>query len=230
MFGLEDAPAVIEVEPPEVLDPGVEVTATLEPRRVVEMEPDQLLYLTLALLTNEVHYPVYRITTRIQAVSTNAINGPTDLQSVQSITRSVLLKEGQHLSLYLRLWSVISMVLLTLAYLYWALIEITSTKGYGWLTSLPATSEGLILISLVAVSSLVSLVQKLGSYGWRRSRRQLSVWLSLNPSKRVWRGAVPSRGEYATRNKGRFWLKWQVVSVICTLSTGVSLTLPFLLG
>jgi len=194
-----------------------------------DLTDNDLIYMALGIVTGEMPVGVIRMSYTLERMD-NGTKSDTDSQFVRSTARSVLLKEGQGLWHYLRLWSTISMVTLFLAYLSWVIIAITRSADSGWQSAFGTANAGLILTSLVGACSLASLVQRLGSSGWRRSRRLLWAWLSPSQYKKRWRETDHMFGVYGTRNKAPSSVKWLGVFVTCIAWTGVSSMLPFLLG
>jgi hypothetical protein len=198
----EDARRTVIVEPP------FKRGETPSRQQVKETYSDRdLLYLAIAEQTSELHYPAYMIQYTIKEVMTPGHVQNTDLQLTRSITRRAMLVEGEVLFFWLKWWSIASILLLMPACLISLVMGTSWIPGSDWLTGFVTTNAGLIPICLVVAFSLGLLVQKLGSYGWRRSLRQLWVRLSPSPSKKHWRGLVRSlgdsdnmRGEQSFRN------------------------------
>jgi hypothetical protein len=222
----------VNLLPPKYVAPEQEEpfrTSHQETQSSHDMTDRDLVYMAMGMLTGEMPVGVIQMDYRLNMLE-EGTKSLTDLQFVRSTARSVLVKEGTGLWSYLRWWSTISMVTLSVAYLSWAITAIIMSADSGWRSALETKSGVSILISLVAVCSLASLVQKLGSFGWRRSRRQLWAWLSPSRYKKRWRETDHMFGVYGTRNKAQSSVKWLVVFVTCIAWTGVSSMLPFLLG
>jgi hypothetical protein len=221
-------PVKVNIRPPK-FETQQETTPDPKTGNPAEPSDPDLVYLAYAMIAGEVPVGMIQVDYQIKRLD-DGTKSLTDLPFVRSTTRSVLVKEGQGLWTFLRFWNIISMMTLSLAYLSWAITAITLTRDSGWRNVSETKSGVSILISLVAVFSLASLVQKLGSFGWRRSLRQLWVWLSPSPFKKLWRGADHTRGVFGTQNRAPSSAKWLGVTVMCIAWTGLSLMLPFLLG
>jgi hypothetical protein len=188
-----------------------------------------LVYMAIGMVTGEMPVGVIQMEYQLKLLD-EGTKSLTDLQFVRSTARSVMVKEGTGLWTFVRWWTTISMVILSVAYLSWATTAIILSADSGWRSAFETKSGVSILTFLVGGCSLASLVQKLGSFGWRRSRRQLWAWLSPSRFKRRWRETDHMFGVYGTRNKAPSSVKWLVAFVTCIAWTGVSSMLPFLLG
>jgi len=224
-----DAPARVNLVPPQFVAPqesiGKGQTETI-PHDVTDAD---LAYMALGIVTGEMPVGVIQMEYSLKMLD-DGTKAHTSLQFVRSTARSVIVKEGQHLWTFVRWWSITSTVLLFLAYLSWVITAIMLSADLGWQSAFETRTVSLILISLVGACSLASLVQKLGSFGWRRSRRQLWAWLSQSQFKKRWRETDHILGVYGRLNKAPSSAKWLGVFVMSIAWTGVSSTLPFLLG
>jgi hypothetical protein len=168
-----------------------------------EYQDRDLLYLALMDRTGELHYPAYLVEYTIKEVVDPSRPMHTELQYVRSITRRVTLAEGEFLSVWRRWYSITSTLWLMLACLISLVMVIPWMPGYDWLNAFAKAHVALMPICLVAAFSLGLLVQKLGSFGWRRLLRRFWVRHSPNPSKKSWRELVRSLGDSDSMRKGQ---------------------------
>jgi len=133
----------------------------------------------------------------------------TEQHFIRSVVHSVLLAEGDGFYRWRTLWIRWSMTILSVAFLISALITWRKPRGYDWLTAYAQGNGVSTLISLAAVFSLAlglilgSLIQKLGSFGWRRSLRLFWVRVFPSPFRVRWLESVRSRGVSPLRNVER---------------------------
>jgi len=133
----------------------------------------------------------------------------TEQHFLRSVVHSVLLAEGDGFYRWRSLWIRWSMTILSAAFLISALMTWQRPRGYDWLNVYAQENGVLTLISLAAVFSLAwglilgSLIQKLVSFGWRRSLRLFWVRVIPNPFRVRWLESVRSRGVSPLRNAER---------------------------
>jgi len=133
----------------------------------------------------------------------------TEQPFLQSVVRSVLLAEGDGFYRWRSLWIRWSMTILSVAFLISALMTWQRPKGYDWLNAYSEENGALTLICLASVFSLALglilglLIQKLGSFGWRRSLRLFWVRVIPNQSRVRWLESVRLRGVSPQRNVER---------------------------
>jgi len=156
-----------------------------------------LLMKALTLRTGELPYPVRALEISLDSEQDDrGMPGVTGMRFLQRSVQRVTRMEGESLIHWMKWWlasfiSLIMLVLLTshVTVKYWTkLIGLHNVYGLGIGVS--------ILICSVVAYSLGRLVQKLASYGWRRSSRVLWVRLSQRESMRTWREGVHSQSVY----------------------------------
>lgn len=120
-----------------------------------------------------------------------ATNTPSLLRSVQRVQA----REGERLSAWMKWFGSTSIAAIMLAPLTSLGIEMLYPGLFKTWTQSQLVQRVFNPMSLVVAFSLGLLVQKLGSYGWRRFLRLLWVHASLNRSVKAWRETDPSYGD-----------------------------------
>jgi hypothetical protein len=190
--------------PDQIQDIDEGKSRIIDLRESVENYNDRdLLFLALAILTGELHYPAYMLEYSLKEIQDPGTMKLTELQYVRSITRRVILAEGDvHLS-SLKWYGITSIGLLTLACLTSASIGISWFPGHGTHAPFGMGHEVLIPFYLVSAFSLGRLDRKLVLFGWRRLRRLSWVRLSPSPFRTRWRALVRTLGDSDSMRKER---------------------------
>jgi hypothetical protein len=197
-----------ETEPPKVpLYVHVPVPKTRDD--LEQYSAKDLFLATYALHTGELPPEFDSMELRLTPSVDRTAGLHTEQHFLRSVVHSVLLAEGDGFYHWRSLWIRWSMTILSVAFLISALMTWRRPRGYDWLNAYAQENGVLILISLAAVFSLAfglilgSLIQKLVSFGWRRSLRLFWVRVIPNPSRVRWLESVRSRGVSPLRNVER---------------------------
>jgi len=162
-----------------------------------------LLFIALMAVTGELHYPAYLLEYNLKEIQDPGTTTLTELQYVRSITRRVILSEGDVRLSLLKWYGITSIGLLMLACLISASIGISWFPGHGMQLPFGMGNEVLIPFYLVSAFSLGRLDRKLVLFGWRRLRRLLWVRLSPSPFRTRWRALVRTLGDSDSMKKER---------------------------
>jgi len=201
-------PADAKTEIPEVHSP-----AWMVPGQPME-DPDHhrhhcpecwdLCMKALVLRTGEVHYPVESLEVHLRSEQDDrGIPGLTGMRFVRRSLLQVTRVEGESLTHWMKLWLASFTAEIMLVLLISVLTVRFWTKGWEQRVGSGLGIEDLILICSVVAFSLGLLVQKLGSYGWRRSLRVLWVRRSRRESTRIWRENALSPLAFGQLRRGR---------------------------
>jgi hypothetical protein len=153
-----------------------------------------MLMKTLMLRTGEVHYPAEELEVSLRTnPDDRGFPGLTGMRFVRRSVLQVTRPEGESLIHWMK-WFVASFI----GSLMLVLLTSFGTSVFLKKDSLLHAESGavtVLLVILLPVSafSLGRLVQKLGSYGWRRFLRLLWVRLSQRESIKIWRDGVRSQ-------------------------------------
>lgn len=164
----------------------------------------ELLMKTLILKTGEVHYPVGEMEVSLRTdPDDRGIPGLTGMRFVRRLALRVTRPEGESLIHWMKLF-----VASFIGSLMLVLLTSFGTKEYLTKDSWQHNASGAmsVLLGILPLASAFSLgvvVQKLGSYGWRRFLRLLWVRLSQRESLRIWREGVHSLSDFAPWKKER---------------------------
>jgi len=202
-------PEKLEIQEPPKVPRYVHVPMPTNHHELDSMSAKELFLAAYALQTGELPPEFDSLELRLTP-SVDRTNGlHTEQHFIRSVVRSVLLAEGDGFYRWMSLWIRWSMTILSAAFLISALTTWRKPRGYDWLNAYSQENGVSTLISLAAVFSLAlglilgSLIQKLGSFGWRRSLRLFWVRVIPNPFRVRWLESVRSRGVSPLRNVER---------------------------
>jgi len=159
----------------------------------------------LILKTGEVHYPATALSVFLEGEHDDrGFPGLTGMRFVQRSLLRVTKLEGESLTHWMRLWLGSSTVVTTLVLLTSLAMARSSIRDWLQQDGSGPGIEVWIPTLLAAAFSLGLLVQKLASYGWRRSARVLWVRRSRRESVNDWREGVRSQSAFEQSRRERW--------------------------
>jgi len=212
---MEAVPAVTPPQPITFVEPEAKldedeylVTSTAGTRRLKvdqDLSGFDMYLMSLSNLTGELHWPLERYVVRAEPWIMHDPTKPAPTQEpfVRSMTLQVLKREGASLSAWMKLWSRMFCVLLTLGLLSFVAMSWSWIPGHALLGRLFTMAGVLTPMYLAVAFSLGMLVQKLGSYGWRRCLRQLWALVTVNAYWKRFRADDRLSGDYEGTSRDR---------------------------
>lgn len=141
--------------------------------RPSDLDPTTALLTALTLMYGELQIPMEHLGLMPMRSFDRGTHPLTAPRSLQREMLQVVRKQGQGLTLWMRLYGIISILLLILALLSSVAMAMFFRPEWTWLVAFWKGLAASTPIWVVAVFSLGYLAQKLGSYGWRRCLRLL---------------------------------------------------------